>query len=335
MSTLDSSDPPTIPPRDPAGHKGTFGTVSVVGGCASDLPGTLRMIGAPVLAARGALRAGAGLVRLVMPAPILNAGIAMLPSVTGAALPVDERRQIEGYRAAPELDRQLAASRCMVIGPGLGGAPSTTAIVLRAIQQEDVPIVLDADGLNLLATVPEFWRDLRARVIVTPHPGEYRRLSAPLNITLDPTDPAARPEAAAQLARRLGVIVVLKGAGTVVSDGHRTWICTRGHACLATGGTGDVLAGVIGGLVAQFVGGASEAVMLAAIPEKFRAALAASKAKTAPTLDLFDCARLGVQIHGMAGEMWARSHGQAGLLSEELADLVPETMDQLRSEPSA
>lgn len=359
-------DLPALPPRDPTGHKGTFGTVAVVGGCAVQREGAARMVGAPLLAGRGALRSGAGLVRILMPEPLLNASLAAFPWATGVALPVDAEGEIIGHEAAAELDRQLASATALVIGPGLGSVDSASppsepvdvirdaadrgrrhlaggpsAMVLRAASQEDVPVVLDADGLNLLATIPEFWREIRGRVIITPHPGEYRRLAAALGINADPVEPAARPGAAEQMAQRLGVIVVLKGAGTVVSDGHRTWVCSRGHACMATGGTGDVLSGIIGGLVAQFGPSgedAAKAAMLAAVPEKYRKAMeslsakvqAGKKATARNTLDLFDAARLGVEIHARAGEAWASRHGQAGLLATELADEVPGVMDAMR-----
>ncbi len=221
------------------------------------------------------------------------------------------------------------------------GGVGATALVLRAIQQADVPVVLDADGLNLLSRVTEFWRDLKGRVIMTPHPGEFRRLASTLSIALDPVDPRSRPAAAEALAQRVGAVVVLKGAGTVVSDGHRTWVCERGHACLATGGTGDVLSGIIGGLVGQFVGESAHDPLLKGIPEKFRGALEKAQAKVAEQragaasassagLDLFDAARLGVQVHGIAGEVWASRHGESGLLASELADLVPEVMEGMR-----
>lgn len=296
------------------------------------------MIGAPALAGRGALRAGAGLVRLLMPAPILTAGVSSLPSATGAALPTDAQDEIIGHEAAVEFDRQASSARCVVIGPGLGsseaGSEGATALVLRASQQEEVPIVLDADGLNLLSRVPEVWRDLRARAILTPHPGEFRRLATATGITGDPASAADRGAAAERLAQRLGVVVVLKGAGTVVSDGHRTWICTRGHPCMATGGTGDVLSGIIGALVAQFAPSGTQTAISAAIPEKYRAAMAASLAKTStsqPSIDLFDCARLGVEIHARAGELWAETSGESGLLADELADLVPKVMESMRA----
>lgn len=363
---MDELPLPDLPERDPKGHKGTFGTVVVVGGCASTRPGTMRMIGAPVLSARGAARAGAGLVRLLMPLPIIDAGVSMLPSATGVSMQVDEHGDVVAHEAVAELDRQFESASAMVIGPGLGAPPpgsgGCASLVLRAIQQDKVPVVLDADGLNLLSKITEFWRDIRAPLIVTPHPGEYRRLAQAVGLDGDPVDESKRSLAAEMLAQRLGAIVVLKGAGTVVSDGHRTWVCTRGHPCLATGGTGDVLAGVIAGLVSQFTRHGSRAGQeaaqseadLARIPEKYRAAMAKLNAKVeagkngaahdraeaagstaanaparaqAPAkLDLFDCARWGVQLHAIAAERWSRDNGDAGLLAHELADLIPGVM---------
>ncbi|QKK07339.1 MAG: hypothetical protein HND58_03690 [Planctomycetota bacterium] len=155
-------------------------------------------------------------------------------------------------------------------------------------------------------------------------PGEFRRLARALKIAHDPTDTAQRPLAAEALAQRLGCVVVLKGAGTVVSDGQRTWVCPHGHPCLATAGTGDVLSGVIAGLVAQWVRPPDP--MLAKLPEQARRALGGASAGGGDaTLDLFDAARAGVVVHALAGERWAAAHdASAGLLAAELAALVPE-----------
>lgn len=304
-------DLPTLPPRDPAGHKGTFGTVVIFGGCAA--PG-LRMIGAPALAALGALRAGAGLVRLAVPGPVLDHALIIAPSATGMPLAVDGEGHLLAHEAVAQLDAQAALAACLIAGPGLGPGAGPRALALRAVQQEECPVVIDADALNALADIPELFRDFHARAVLTPHPGEFARLARVLRITHDPTDEAARPLAADDLARRLGCIVVLKGRGTVVSDGHRHWVCRAGHACLATGGTGDVLAGVIAGLIAQFVRPARP------VP---RAAAAG--------LDLFDAARAGVLAHALASERWAASrNADSGLLAAELADELPAVIAGLR-----
>ena len=179
--------------------------------------------------------------------------------------------------------------------------------------------IVHTSMINALASVPELFRDFRARAVLTPHPGEFRLLAVGLGISLDPTVPGSRPGAAEALAQRLGCIVVLKGAGTIVSDGHRTWTCQRGHACLGTAGTGDVLGGVIAALASQFsrdgdTGGPGPSRAGGPLPGR---------------LSLFDAARVGVQAHAVAGELWARRHAsQAGLLASELAELIPETLER-------
>ena len=301
-----------LPRRDPAGHKGTFGTVAVIGGCSA---GDTRMVGAPALSALGALRAGAGLVKIVAPEPVLAAALSISPSATGVALPVDTCGRVILSDAAAVIDRMTQTCRALVIGPGMGPGPEVGAAALRAVQQEDVPVIVDADALNALAGVTDLYRDFKAAAVLTPHPGEYRRFAASLRIVHDPVDPSSRPTAAAALAQRLGCVCVLKGSRSVVSDGLRTWVCGAGHACLATAGTGDVLAGLIAGLVAQF--GPSAPVVRGATP--------------GASLDLFTLACIGVLAHARAGESWASGHGsEAGLVATELADLLPPQLERLR-----
>lgn len=318
---------PHLPARDPHGHKGSFGTVGVVGGCVS---GGSLMAGAPALAALGALRAGAGLAKLVCPGPVLGTALAIAPSATGIELPTDDAGAIVGHEAARLLDKVFGGVDALAIGPGLGtdgeGRQGVQAVALRALQQDEVPVVVDADALNAMARVPELTRDIHAPAVLTPHPGEFRRLAEALRITQDPTDPAERPAAAEALAQKLGCVVVLKGAGTVVTDGQRTWVCDRGHACLGTAGTGDVLTGVIAGLLAQFTGRINPT--LAAMPEAAKRAMGLPPAG----LDVFDAARAGVLAHAIAGERWAEGRGaSAGLLAAELADLIPGAVESLRA----
>lgn len=305
MSGVASNSLPRLPARAPDGHKGTFGTVAVIGGQAGATP----MIGGPALAAVSALRAGCGLARLVMPSPIIAAGLVIAPSATGVSLAVDEREEIVAHLAAESFDRLLATSDCIAIGPGLGVSRGAAAISLRAVSQREAPVVVDADALNNLAGAPELQRDFHARAIVTPHPGEFARLARPLGVTADAASEASRVDAAEQLAQRLGCVVVLKGAATVVSDGQRSWTCDVVDAALATAGTGDVLTGVISGIVAQF--GASR--------------------PGGAALSLFDCARVGVQAHAAAAGIWReRSGASAGMLAMELSACVPAAVEMLR-----
>ena len=290
---------PRLPARPRDGHKGTFGTVLVLGGqCAAPRV----MLGGPAFAALAALRAGAGLAVLAMPEPLMAAGLGVAPSATGLALPVDGSGRLDPSGVAELLDGFAGQYDCLAVGPGLGVDDPQRQIMARLAARDDVPLVIDADGLNALSGVAGFNRDLKAQAVLTPHPGEYRRLAASVGLDADPVDPAARREATGELARRVGCVVVLKGAGTVVSDGIHTWTNTTGGAALATAGSGDVLTGVIAGLVAQHRG----------------------------SLSLYDCARIGVHAHGAAADRWAARRGDAGLLAEELLDEIPCALAQLR-----
>jgi ADP-dependent NAD(P)H-hydrate dehydratase len=314
---------PRLPRRAADTHKGTYGAVCVIGGtCAA---GTM-MPGAPALAARAALRAGTGLVKLLMPALVLPAALHLCPSATGWEVPIDERGEMVPHEAAACIDRAITWANVLVVGPGLGTGTGSQAAVMRAISQDRVPIVLDADGLNALAMLPEFWKDFRAPAILTPHPGEFKTLCASVLGDGRSSDfglAASRVQACEHLAQRLGRIIVLKGSGTVVSDGMRTWTCRRGHPCLATAGTGDVLAGFIAGLVAQFVPSMEFSMTLPG-------GVTLPRPPDRP-LDLFDAARIGVELHAIAGEYWARDHGaSAGLLASELADLLPAIIESQR-----
>lgn len=294
-----------LPSRPVDGHKGVFGRVGVVGGCASDDP---RMVGAPALAALGAVRAGCGLVKIAAPGGILDAVLGMAPFATGLALPGD-KGGLDGAGSAECFDELAGGVDALCVGMGLGRSEGARAVALRCVLQEDAPAVLDADGLNLLAETPEFWREVRAALVITPHPGEARRLLDALSMRGEPTGTEGeRVDACVGLARRLGCVVVLKGAGTVVSDGLRAWVCRAGHPCLATGGTGDVLAGVIAGLIAQGREGRGP--------------------------DLFGCAQAGVLAHARAGEAWAAANrASGGMTPVDLAGLIPAQVEALREGP--
>ena len=325
------TQPPfTLPARARDAHKGTAGTVVVIGGSSS---GGRLMIGAPALTARAALRSGAGLAKIVAPRAVLPHALTLCPSATGIVLETDISGELIAHEAAETFDAVAQEADCIAIGPGLGVNDAARALCLRAVQQEDVPVVVDADAITNLAHVPELTRDFHGACILTPHPGEFRRIAQSLDIPHDPVNPATRPAAAEQLAQRLGCIVVLKGAGTIVTNGHDTWTCDAGHPCLATAGTGDVLTGLIAGLVAQFlprargqglggVGGVSTTDLHALA--RARLSGQPAPAPAAPSLTLLTLAKIAVWTHARAGEVWAHTHGaQAGLLAIDLTDLLP------------
>lgn len=274
------------------------------------------MLGAPALTGLAALRAGCGLCKLAMPAPLLPHALAICPSATGLAMPADESGRIEPHEASAAMDRCLDHATCLAIGPGLGISPGAQAAVLRAIGQDDKPVVIDADALNALGHISEFRRDFRAAAVLTPHPGEFARLVAALGIKGDLGLAQSREAAAQQLAQRLGAIVVLKGAGTVVTDGQRVWTNTIDHRCLATAGSGDVLTGIIASLIAQYCPTPQQMLFKTKVPQM--------PAPIGRPLDLFDASRLGVALHGLAAQRWSHRHGaDSGLLAAELADELP------------
>ncbi len=321
-----------------------------------------RMIGGPALSAIAAFRAGAGLVRLVMPAPVLDTGLLIAPSATGLAIPTDAHAAILPHEGARVIDELTESADCLAIGPGLGAADAGAgAMCLRAAQQERIPVVFDADALNNLADIPELRRDFRAAAVLTPHPGEFRRLARSLGLgahgeldpggSLDPTNDATRPGAAAALARTLGAIVILKGARAVVSDAMRTWVNDGENSgaatpALATAGSGDVLTGLLAALIA-WLHPRRDVRNRALLTDLAARALAAKGSRLAhtspdtaghaadaptPSFSLFDCARLAVRAHALAAALWSERHSGAtgGMLAAELADLLPEALESMR-----
>ncbi|MBY0309342.1 MAG: NAD(P)H-hydrate dehydratase, partial [Phycisphaerales bacterium] len=212
--------------------------------------------------------------------------------------PVGRDGGLVGGAGLKELEYAAGASRAVVLGPGLGDGAGVSALVRRAWRGLGVPLVLDADGLNRLSDAR--LGPARGQAVVTPHPGEARRLMERYGVEGDPTSARERERVAAELATAMECVAVLKGARTVVSDGTRVYVNTSGGPVLATGGTGDVLAGVIGGLIAQ---GANP----------------------------FTAACLGVLAHGRAGDAWARERrAPGGMLAAELAGQIAREVERLR-----
>jgi NAD(P)H-hydrate epimerase len=270
---------PPLPPREPAGHKGTFGTALVVGGhLATSATDAFTMVGGPALSALAALRAGCGLVELAVPEPLVPAAAAIAPEAVLVPLPAPGGT-LDASAAAERLEAARARARAIAIGPGLGTGWPERQLTVAAIAREDLPVVLDADALNCLAALPDFARDLRAPAILTPHPGEFARLAAALDLSAAGEGPDGRLRAAATLAARLGAVVVLKGPGTVVTDGLRAWIGPGANPALATAGSGDVLTGILVGLLARLAGRSP--------------------------LGLFELAAHAVERHARAGERWS------------------------------
>ena len=291
--------PSPLPECDPQGHKGTFGTVGVVGGCT----GERVMIGSAALVALGALRSGCGLATVAAPEPVLPSILEVAFEATGIALPLEEGGSLQASRAAELIDAHLASARVLAVGPGLGGGEAQRQIVLRLISREQQPLIIDADALNLLAASEGVQHDFRAPAILTPHPGEFARLAESLGVPAHPETDEERAQAAAALASRLGAVVVLKGPRTVVTDGIRVHVNTTGNAGLATGGSGDVLTGICAGMVAQFSG----------------------------RLDLLECASWAAEVHGRAADLLVAERGDAPLLARDLLESIPRALLDARN----
>jgi len=285
---LPASESVILPERPRDAHKGTFGTVVV-------LAGSLGFTGAAYLAATGAARTGAGLVRLLVADTIYPILAAKCTEVMATPVPEVAPGAV-GHAAYDSVLRQMSTAEAGVIGPGLGRDRSTWRLILDLSMHAECPLVLDADALNALADSARRKTRLGKNRVLTPHPGEMARL---LGKTTEAVQ-ADRAGAARKAAREWGAVVVLKGAHTLVAhpDGR---LSEDPHEvpALATGGTGDVLAGVIGALIAQ-------------------------------GSDPYAAAVTGVYIHAAAGRRISQRLGDAGLLASDLLPELPLVMHVLR-----
>ena len=278
----------TLPVRPRGAHKGTFGKAMVVAGSAS-------YTGAPALAAMGAVRIGAGLVTLALPESIQPIVGGKLLEPTYLPLPDADGGLAPG--AVGPLLAELAGYSAALVGPGIGRRPGTAdflrQLIRRSREVAGCRWVIDADGLNLLPELDEWWRFLPDESVLTPHPGEMSRLAGPQT--------ADRLQLASAMAVKWRQVVVLKGAYTVVAapDG-RASISPFATPALATAGTGDVLAGAIVGLLSQGL-------------SPWHAAIA------------------GTYVHGLAGELLAKEYGPAGGAAGDLLERLPRALRRVRA----
>ncbi len=308
---VDVHEVPLLSPRQATSHKGDHGRIAIVAGSRG-------MSGAAVLAGLGALRAGAGLVRVLCPIGVQPVVAASEPSLMTAGLREDDDGRIEGPGSVAWADAARWAT-VAALGPGLGLSEGVQTAVESAVADWECPLVLDADALNALAVAGTFVEALRARAgratVLTPHPGEFARLARAAGLADAGTaNSAARRTAAAALARIIGAVVVLKGSATLVCAGPvgarpigagpvgvegpvRLYTNTTGNPGMACAGMGDVLTGMIAALIGQ-------------------------------GLDGFDAACLAVHVHGAAGDVCAERIGPRGYLAREVAAAVPEALER-------
>lgn len=264
-----------LPDRDPWGHKGTFGKLLL-------LCGSRGYTGAAYLSAMGALRCGAGLVFLGVPESIY--AIEAVKLTEPVVFPLPDAQGKLSAEAIPEILERLPQMDVVLIGPGLGQSPGTLAVVQAVLAQARCPVILDADGINLLAEHKDILRGRKVPTILTPHDGEFARLGG--RITQE------RMEGAAAFARKMGCVLLLKGHETWITDGTTHYRNKTGNPGMAVGGSGDVLAGMIAGLLGQGL----------------------------PPIQAAAC---GAWLHGAAGDLTARDLGQYAMLPTDLLDRLP------------
>lgn len=267
-----------LPDRDVLAHKGDFGRILL-------LCGSRGYTGAAYLAAMGALRSGAGLVYLGVTESIY--AIEAVKLNEPIVFPLPDEGGMLAVSAVEQIRELLPKMDAVLVGPGLGQSKGTLAALKTVLREFGGPVVLDADGINLLARHKYLLRGRTAPTVLTPHEGEFARLAG--QITPD------RQTAAEMLAREMGCIVVLKGHGTIITDGVVCYQNTTGNPGMAVGGSGDVLAGMITSLLGQHI---------------------------AP----MDAAAAGVWLHGAAGDRCAEKLGQYAMLPTDLLEELPRLM---------
>ena len=264
-----------LPDRDPFAHKGTFGKILL-------LCGSRGYTGAAALSARGALRCGAGLVFLGVPESIY--AIEAMKLDEPVVFPLPDREGTLSPEAVPEILERLKKADAVLVGPGLGQSKGAFAAVKWVLEGFKGPVVVDADGINNLSRHKDILRSRQAPTILTPHDGEFARIGGVIGEN--------RAESAADLARDLGCIVLLKGHETVITDGETCYVNHTGNPGMAVGGSGDVLAGMIVSLLGQ-------------------------------GLEPLEAAACGAWLHGAAGDLCAAEKGQYGMLPSDMVETLP------------
>lgn len=267
-----------LPDRNPWGHKGNFGKLLL-------LCGSRGYTGAAFFAAMGALRSGAGLVFLGVPESIY--GIEAVKLNEPVIFPLPDAGGRLSADAVPEVLTRLPQMDAVLVGPGLGQSEGTLAVVRAVLEKAECPVVVDADGINVLSAHRDLLRGRKSPTILTPHDGEFARLGGVIG--------EDRMAAAAALAEELGCVVLLKGHETCITDGTDGYLNPTGNPGMAVGGSGDVLAGVITALLGAGL----------------------------PPLEAAAC---GAWLHGAAGDRCAAELGQYGMLPTDMLSALPRLM---------
>lgn len=269
--------------RRPDSHKGDYGSVLCI-------TGSSEMRGAAALSALGALRSGAGLVRVASCQECINTVSVLAPEAMFIPLECDDNGFMLFHSSRQRIGAELKKADAVLIGCGMGITPDTVELTRFVVENAICPVIIDADGLNCLASDIDILLRRKSEVILTPHPGEMARLLGREGADIN----KIRFFAAEKLAEKFHAVVVLKGAGTVIADNHFTSVCPTGNPGMSRGGSGDVLAGIIASLAAQ---GCS----------------------------CFDSAGFGAYIHGLAGNIAAERLGHEAMLPRDIIDSLSDS----------
>ena len=276
------------PNRERDSHKGMFGNVLVIAGSSS-------MRGAAAFAAMGALRTGAGLVRLASVEKCIDTVAALVPEATYIELESDDYGYMLYDSSKKPLLEAMEKASAIVIGCGMGVTPDTIEITKFVTENAKCPVIIDADGINCIASDIDILLKKQTNVIITPHVGEMARLLDCDNNMVNDN----RLVVAEKYAEQYGITVVLKGAGTVVANSHTTAVNHNGNPGMSVGGSGDILAGMIGAIAAQGCG-------------------------------IYDSACAGVYMHGLAGDAAADKRGQEAMLPRDIVDCISDSFRILK-----
>jgi NAD(P)H-hydrate epimerase len=275
-----------IKPRPKDSHKGNYGHVLV-------LAGTVGMSGAAYLASQAALFSGSGLVTLGIPKS-LNA-IMEIKLTEVMTLPLDETPAMSlAENAYSRIEEFSEKADILAVGPGLSTNSQTRHLIRQVAANINKDLVLDADGINAYADDPDALSKRKARLVITPHPGELSRITKESVEKIQQN----REASARKASQKLGAVVVLKGSKTVVADGDKIYLNESGNPGMATGGTGDVLTGIIASLIGQ-------------------------------GLEPFGASKLGTHVHGLAGDLAMREKGEISLTASDILSKLPAAFKSL------
>lgn len=267
-----------LPDRDENAHKGDFGKILL-------LCGSLGYTGAAALSAMGALRSGAGLVYLGVPESIY--AIEAVKLTEPIVFPLPQEQGMLSTAALPEILKRLERANAVLVGPGLGQSEGTLAVTRTVLENARCPVVVDADGINVLSRHMDILRERHAPTVLTPHAGEFARMGGKTG--------QDRLAAARDFAKEFGCILLLKGHNTVITDGDKCYVNHTGNPGMAVGGSGDVLAGILVSLLGQ-------------------------------GLEPLTAAACSAWLHGAAGDLCAERIGQYGMLPTDMLEVLPRLM---------